>query len=60
MLSEQDVLENATFEERFILNQKRTMKAQLNQDLLPEYVDDEETQKEISAARMMDEIYQTH
>ena len=59
MLSEQDVLENATFEERFILNQKRTMKTQLSQDLLPEYVDDEETQKEISAARMMDEIYKT-
>ena len=58
-LSVQDVLDNATCEERLIFNQKQAMQAKLKEELLPEYAKDDATQKEISTARMMDEIYQT-
>ena len=52
-----DVLKTATAEERAIYEKKKTMRNELNYELLPQFIDDEETQIHISTARMMDEIY---
>ena len=56
-LSASDVLKNATEEERTIYDQKVMMRNQHKYELLPQFIDDEETQNDISTARILDEVY---
>ena len=57
-LTASDVLAKATDEERAIYDRKKIMQLQFKHELLPEFIEDEETQKHITTARMQDEVYQ--
>ena len=56
-LSASDVLKDATDEERAVYDQKIKLRNQHKYELLPQFIDDEVTQKDISNARIMDEVF---